>query len=207
MRKKMNNDERLCNSIIPQDFAIGCRRATPGNGYLEALVNSKTTCFTETIGYITPKGFKDAQGTEYEVDVIICATGFDTSWVPRFPIVVNGRNLQDVWAEKGVTSYLGVGVPDIPNYFLFCGPYGPLAHGSFFPIIEKYTDYILKVIAKMQVECIQSLRPRRKMLINLWSTHHDSCNARHGQIPALHGSKAEVSMERLLFTLVVEFHL
>ena len=163
MRNKLSNDQRLCDNIIPQNFAVGCRRATPGNGYLEALAGSKTTCFTQNIGCITPKGFRDAQGVEYEVDTIICATGFDTSWIPRFPIVVNGKNLQDTWTEEGVTSYLSVAVPDVPNYFSFCGPYGPLAHGSFFPIIERYTDYILKIITKMQVECIQSLRPKRKV--------------------------------------------
>lgn len=161
MRRKLNENDRLCNNIIPKNFAVGCRRATPGNGYLEALASSKTTCFTETINSVTSTGFKDANGTEYEVDVIICATGFDTSWIPRFPIVVNGQNLQDTWTEEGVTSYLSIGVPDIPNYFTFCGPYGPLAHGSFFPIIEKYTDYIINVITKMQVDCIKSLRPRR----------------------------------------------
>jgi hypothetical protein len=53
--------------------------------------------------------------------------------------------------EGGVTSYLSLAVPDVPNYFSFCGPYGPLANGSFFPVIEKYTDYILKIIMKMQV--------------------------------------------------------
>jgi hypothetical protein len=100
-------------------------------------------------------------GGRNEVDAIICATGFDTSWIPPFPIVVNGTNLQDTWAQQGVTSYLSVAVPDIPNYFMLCGPYGPLAHGSFFPIIEKYTDYITKVIEKMQVDCIRSVRPRR----------------------------------------------
>lgn len=161
MRAKLGNDERLCSKIIPKDFAVGCRRTTPGNGYLEALASSKTTCFTENIGSITNKGFTDAAGTEYEVDAIICATGFDTSWIPRFPVVVNGANLQDTWSQEGVTSYLSVAVPDVPNYFTFCGPYGPLAHGSFFPIIEKYTDYIIKVIQKMQVEGIRSLRPRR----------------------------------------------
>lgn len=93
MRKKLSNDKSLCDIIIPQNFAVGCRRATPGNGYLEALAGSKTTCFTETIGCITPKGFKDGEGVEYEVNTIICASGFDTSWVPRFPIVVNGKNL------------------------------------------------------------------------------------------------------------------
>lgn len=64
MRAKLGNDERLFDKIIRKNFAVGCRRATPGNGYLEALASSKTTCFTEHIGSITTKGFVDARGQE-----------------------------------------------------------------------------------------------------------------------------------------------
>lgn len=80
MRQKLNQDPRLIDKVIPKDFNVGCRRPTPGNGFLEALTASNTTCFTDPIGKIIPKGFVDHQGNEHEVDVIICATGFDTSW-------------------------------------------------------------------------------------------------------------------------------
>lgn len=73
---------------------------------------------------ITEQGFKDPDGNEQEVDVIIFATGFDTSWVPRFPIIAHGKNLQDVYAEKPL-GYLGVAAPEMPNYLTFYGPYGP----------------------------------------------------------------------------------
>lgn len=60
---------------------------------------------------ITPKGFIDHEGIEHEVDVIICATGFDTTWVPGFPIVARGKNVQDMLREKPL-SYLSMGLPD-----------------------------------------------------------------------------------------------
>lgn len=69
------------------------------------------TAYTEDIKKITAKGFMDQAGVEHEVDVIICATGFNTSWVPRFPIEANGKNVQDLHASKAL-SYLSVGVPD-----------------------------------------------------------------------------------------------
>jgi len=43
-------------------------------------VASNTTVFTDPIGRITRDGFIDHEGKEHAVDVIICATGFDTSW-------------------------------------------------------------------------------------------------------------------------------
>lgn len=119
------------------------------------------TTFTEPIGRITPTGFIDPQGTAHEVDVIICATGFDTSWVPRFPFIAHGKDLRDIWSgEEGLTSYLSLGVPNFPNHFSFCGPYGPLGHGSFMPLIECWADYINKVITKSQVENIKAIAPR-----------------------------------------------
>ena len=49
----------------------------------------------------------------------------------------------------------------VPNYWMGVGPYGPLGHGSFIPIIEHVTKYILTVAKKMQTENIKSLRPRQ----------------------------------------------
>ncbi|KAI9711501.1 MAG: hypothetical protein M1820_002064 [Bogoriella megaspora] len=163
MQEKLKNDPRLCDKIIPKNFNPGCRRPTPAPGYLEALVADNTTIFTDPIGKITPSGFLDSEGVEYEVDVIICATGFDTSWKPNFPFIANGVDLRDMWGgSDGVTSYLSIGVPTFPNHFSYCGPYGPLGHGSFMPLIETWTPYIFDVITKVQIENIKSLRPSMK---------------------------------------------
>lgn len=163
MRKKLNNDPRLCDKMIPKNFNPGCRRPTPAPLYLEALVAPNATIFTNPIGSITPRGFIDHTGTEHEVDVIICATGFDTSWLPRFPFIARGTDLRDFWAPpNGVTSYLSVGIPSFPNTFSFCGPYGPLGHGSFLPLIEVWTKYMFQVITKVQIEGIKSLTPKMR---------------------------------------------
>lgn len=124
MKRHLGDDPRLVDKVIPQTFNPGCRRPTPAPGYLQALVADNATTFTDPIGKITPKGFTDHEGKEYEVDVIICATGFDTSWLPRFPLIAHQKDLRDLWGGKeGVMSYLSVGVPTFPNYFSFCGEY------------------------------------------------------------------------------------
>ncbi|KAJ9645779.1 hypothetical protein H2199_002819 [Coniosporium tulheliwenetii] len=162
MSRKLNHDPRLVDKIIPKNFNPGCRRPTPAPGYLEALTAPNTTVFTDPIGRITPTGFTDHEGHEHAVDVIICATGFDTSWLPRFPFIGrSGRDLREIWAgENNVTSYLSIMIPDFPNHFSFCGPYGPLGHGSFMPLIERWTQYMFSCITKAQVENIKSMAPR-----------------------------------------------
>ncbi|KAG8623647.1 hypothetical protein KVT40_008623 [Elsinoe batatas] len=161
MERKLNKDPRLCSAIIPKDFNPGCRRPTLAPGYLEALTAPNTTVFTTDISRITSSGFVDDEANAHDVDVIICATGFDTSWLPRFPFIAHGHDLRDVWSGKdNVTSYLSVAMPDFPNHFSFCGPYGPLGHGSFLPLIERWTQYIFKALHKCQVEHIRSISPK-----------------------------------------------
>lgn len=51
----------------------------------------------------------------------------------------------------------------VPNYFTVTGPYGPLGHGSFLPIIELLLSNFLTSIKKMQVERIKSMSPKREV--------------------------------------------
>lgn len=165
MKKRLAGaSTELIDKIIPKNFGIGCRRPTPAPGYLEALTAENTTVFTDAMQKVTEKGFIDHKGKEHEVDVLVCATGFDTSWLPRYPFIAHGKDLRDMWSEKagGVTSYLAISIPNFPNTFSYCGPYGPVGHGSFMPLIESWTMYIFSVIQKVQTEGIKSVAPKMR---------------------------------------------
>lgn len=102
--------------MVPKDYAVGCRRPTPGNGYLEALCEDNVEVVGDSIAEITPNGIKTADGVEHEVDVIVCATGFDVSWRPAYPTIGRaGKSLSQEW-EHIPSTYLSVSVPDFPNY-------------------------------------------------------------------------------------------
>lgn len=95
----------------------GSRRATPGLGYLEALTKDNTRIVTEGIAEVVPQGVKLKSGETIELDSLICATGFDYSWKPRFPIYGRGGlDLREQWKDRP-TGYLGLGVNNLPNYF------------------------------------------------------------------------------------------
>ncbi|OQV05521.1 hypothetical protein CLAIMM_10248 [Cladophialophora immunda] len=160
MCEKLNGREDLIKMLVPTNFGVGCRRPTPGNGFLEALTLPHVTTFSKELQRITPRGFIDHEGQEHEVDVIICATGFDTSWVPRFPIVAKGKNVQDIQKQKPI-SYLSIGIPEIPNYWTVTGAYGPVGHGSFLPIIELLMRHFVLVIKRFQSQDIKEMTPRR----------------------------------------------
>ncbi|KAK4635895.1 FAD-binding monooxygenase moxY [Fulvia fulva] len=160
MSRKSNHDPELIDKLMPKNFNVGCRRPTPGNGFLEALTDDKTQVYFGEIPKITPSGFLDRDGKEHEVDTIICATGFDTSFMPPFEVLYHGKNLQDNF-RGDIKGYLGLAYPEVPNYFIFLGAYGPLRHGSVLPMVEHYTDHVLQVIEKARVENIKRLSVKK----------------------------------------------
>jgi hydroxyversicolorone monooxygenase len=66
---------------------------------------------------VTEDGIITADGQLHRLDVLICATGFDVSFRPRFPIVGEKNvDLREAWKEQPST-YLSATVPGFPNYF------------------------------------------------------------------------------------------
>ncbi|GAQ12306.1 putative sterigmatocystin biosynthesis monooxygenase stcW [Aspergillus lentulus] len=161
MQGKLKDRPDILEMLQPKNFSVNCRRPTPGSGYLEALVGEKTTVLPGSISAITERGVVDINGKEHEVDVIICATGFDTSFRPRFPITGLDPNL--TLANKWATfpsSYLGVSVDGFPNYFTYGGPFTPVAQGTVLPILTLLTKHFLEIIKTMRTQHIRRLSPR-----------------------------------------------
>lgn len=136
MIEKLQNPY-LEEKLIPP-WSVGCRRLTPGVGYLESLGKDNVTVAYGEIKSISERGPVCDDGKEYPVDVLICATGFNTSFKPRFPIVgPDGRNLQDEWAKEA-HSYFGLAAAGFPNYLIFLGPNCPIGNGPVLSAIGMY---------------------------------------------------------------------
>jgi cation diffusion facilitator CzcD-associated flavoprotein CzcO len=88
MKEKIN-DERLASLLIPS-WSVGCRRLTPGVGYLECLTKPNVTAVHGCVEKITETGCVSSDGTEHHVDVLICATG---EHIAPFPIPQSERCL------------------------------------------------------------------------------------------------------------------
>ncbi|KAL6230334.1 hypothetical protein BDW75DRAFT_248777 [Aspergillus navahoensis] len=157
MKEKLNNID-LEKVLIP-NWSVGCRRITPGVGYLESLGDEKVKVVYGNITEATENGCICDDGNEYPVDVLICATGFDTSFRPRFPILgPSGNNLQDDWKDEP-KSYFGIAAAGIPNYLTFLGPNSPVGNGPVLVAIEAQADYMMKLIDRYQTTNIRSFAP------------------------------------------------
>jgi cation diffusion facilitator CzcD-associated flavoprotein CzcO len=105
--------------IVP-NFAVGCRRITPGVGYLESFSEPNVQVFVGAgVEGVDETGISLTTGEHIEVDVMICSTGFDVTFNPRFPIVGrNGVDLADRWRSPNIPrAYLSLAIPEFPNYF------------------------------------------------------------------------------------------
>ncbi|KAI0095873.1 FAD/NAD(P)-binding domain-containing protein [Daldinia grandis] len=158
--EKIFDDEESRRKLIP-DFAVGCKRVIPsGFRYLRALKERNVTAVYGSVESFTSSGVISSDGSSYDGDVIICATGFDTSYISHYPIYgPEGRNLQTEWAES-ITGYMGVGASEFPNTFTLLGPYTPVSNGPTLIAIEAQADYICSFIDRYQTEPIHSMAPK-----------------------------------------------
>ena len=160
MKKKLGN-EYLEEKLIP-NWAVGCRRLTPGVNYLESLTKPNVEVVYGEISSVSEKGPVCDNGQEYPVDILICATGFDTTFKPRFPVInPAGDNLQDKWA-RDPESYMGVAAADYPNYLIFLGPNCPIGNGPVLCAIEAQADWMCKMIDRYQVNNIAQFAPKEQ---------------------------------------------
>lgn len=160
MKKRLARKPELADQLIPT-FPPCARRLTPGPGYLEALCDDKVDVIREDIVEIDANGIITADGKHRPVDTIVCATGFDTTYIPRFPIAgENGVLLSNRW-KKVPETYLSLATDGFPNYFISLGPNGGLGTGNLVLVIEKVIDYFAECIAKMQRDNIKTMVVRR----------------------------------------------
>ncbi|KAF2139226.1 uncharacterized protein K452DRAFT_275341 [Aplosporella prunicola CBS 121167] len=144
--------------LIPQ-FKPGCRRLTPGDGYIEAFDAPNCSMNRNAISRVTPRGILTANGVEEAFDMIVCATGFDTNFVPSWKLVGrDGATLEERW-KTDPQAFFAVQVDSMPNFFMFNGPNCPISHGSVLTQIMWTCDYILRWARKIATEDIKSVEP------------------------------------------------
>lgn len=111
MHRRMGpGHEELKKFIIPK-WAPGCRRISPGDGYLEALVKPNVTPVFGNIKKVVKEGIITEDGELHKMDILVCATGFQVAFKPAFKVVNGeGKSIQEDWGES-VNLYFGVSAP------------------------------------------------------------------------------------------------
>ncbi|ETS77257.1 hypothetical protein PFICI_11131 [Pestalotiopsis fici W106-1] len=140
-------DPRKAAALKP--YELYARRPLCDAGYYDIfnhdhvdIVDLRETPITE----IVPTGIKTSDDRVHELDVLICATGFDAVEGQHLRLRIvghDGYTIQKHW-ENGPTAYGSIACPGFPNMFIVAGPQGTFA--NFPPVIELEVDFIMSCI-------------------------------------------------------------
>jgi cyclohexanone monooxygenase len=163
IREKVH-DPATAELLIPQDHPFGVKRSPLDSGYFEAfnlphvrLVDVKAN----PIAAITPTGVRLEDGTEYTLDALVYATGFDAMTGPMDRIDIRGRGgrlLREKWAD-GPRTYLGLMSHGYPNLFTITGPQSPSVLSNMPVSIEQHVDFIARVIGDLRSRGATTIEP------------------------------------------------
>jgi cyclohexanone monooxygenase len=158
-------DPAVAELLLPNDHPLGTKRPCVDIEYFETYNRDNVTLVdvrAHPIEEITRQGVRTG-GTEYELDAIVFATGFDAMTGALFNIDIRGkggRGIKEKWAE-GPRTYLGLAVEGFPNLFTITGPGSPSVLSNMMVSIEQHVEWItdcIKYMVERDVAAIEATR-------------------------------------------------
>lgn len=151
------DDDELRRKLTP-DHPMGCKRLVFSSDYLPALTRPNVEVLTSPARSLRARSLVTEDGTEREVDLVVCATGYAAAdYLGELDVSgEHGITLRQVWHD-GAHAYLGMAVPDFPNFFMLYGPNTNVGSNSVIFILEAQARYI--------VRALRHLRRRRKRYV------------------------------------------
>lgn len=147
------NDPEVAELLCPDNIIGGKRLCVDTNYY--ATYNRDNVHLIDIrkqpISAINNTGLC-AGDTQYDVDIIVIATGFDAMTGALTNIDIRGKSntsLRDQW-QNGPSSYLGLAMADFPNLFTVTGPGSPSVLTNMLPTIEQHVEWITDCMAHLK---------------------------------------------------------
>jgi cation diffusion facilitator CzcD-associated flavoprotein CzcO/acetyl esterase/lipase len=180
MLKEQVPDAAMREKLEP-DYAIGCKRILLTNDYLATMAMPNVELITDSITRITSDSV-EVEGTQHKVDAIIYGTGFAATEFLA-PMRIQGRDgleLNHAW-QRGAEAYLGITVPQFPNFFMLYGPNTNLGHNSIVYMLESQIAHVTRCLRFMRDNNVQAMEVdasihrrfnqnvQRKLKLTVWN--------------------------------------
>jgi cation diffusion facilitator CzcD-associated flavoprotein CzcO len=125
-------------------YVMGCKRILLSSDFYPALTRPNVDVVAAGLAKVDGSLVTGQDGSTFEVDAIIFATGFHTVDMPIAERVfgADGRSLAESW-HGDMRALRGTTVAGFPNLCLVIGPNTGLGHNSMVHIIESQLNYIL----------------------------------------------------------------
>ncbi len=160
------DDPAVAEKLIPKDHAFGMKRLPLETNYFEAYNrdNVHLVDISETpIERITERGIKTTD-KEYDLDLIIYATGFDAVIGALKQLDIKGEgglSLRDKWQEE-TTTYLGLLNHGFPNLLMVAGPQSVSGSTNYPRAIEDGVNWITRLLLHARKEGVTRIEARQE---------------------------------------------
>jgi cation diffusion facilitator CzcD-associated flavoprotein CzcO len=163
------DDPAVAEKLVPRDHQFATKRPPIDTHYFETYNRDNVTLVdvrADPIERVTESGLR-AGGTEYPLDQLVFATGFDALTGPLLNLEITGaggESLRSRWAE-GPRTYLGVAVPGFPNLFTITGPGSPSVLTNMPTAIEQHVEWITALLSHLRdqgVRRVQASEPAER---------------------------------------------
>jgi 4-hydroxyacetophenone monooxygenase len=169
---ELGDRKELVDKVVPSYPPFG-KRMLMDNGWYRMLRNGRVKLVSDPIVEIGADRIITQDGAEYEADVLVMATGFDVlRFLTAFEVRGrSGHSLREVWNDDDARAYLGLAMPDFPNFFCLYGPNLQPGHGgSLIFVVEMQMRYIMDLLKQMLNQGIGAVECRQDV--------HDAYNER-----------------------------
>jgi 4-hydroxyacetophenone monooxygenase len=158
VEEQLKDRPDLLEKALP-DFPPFGKRILLDNGWYSTLKRDNVTLLTEGVTAVDATGLVGSSGDHVDTDVIIWATGFNASYFLDSLEVrgAHGTHLREIWHEDDPKAYLGVSIPNFPNFFMLGGPHSFPGSGSFMYFMEVQMRYLRDLIGGMLTQGVTAI--------------------------------------------------
>ena len=164
------HDPVVAEMLVPKDHTFGSKRVPCETGYYDAY-NRDNVLLVDVrkapIECITPNGVKTADA-EYDLDIIIYATGYDAVTGALLAIDIygeGGEKLKDKYVN-GPRTYMGISSVGYPNLFTV----NSASVGNFVRAAEPLIDWVAECISYVHDNGYTRIAPTTEAE-NAWVDH------------------------------------
>ena len=191
----------LVEKCVPDYPPTGKRTLQDNGSWLKALCKPNVELVRAGVDHLEADGVVDSDGVKHEADVIVWATGFRANdmLLPMHIVGRGGADLRERWGIRP-RAYLGMTVPDFPNFFMCYGPGTNLASGgSLIFHSECEVRYIVQCLEALADRGLSALEPRQdkydewyercqaELKMTVWASPHIEHNFYKNQDGEVHG--------------------
>ncbi|MGC0367543.1 4-hydroxyacetophenone monooxygenase [Rhodococcus sp. 27YEA15] len=162
IRDELGKDaDDLFDKVLPSYPPYG-KRILLDNGWYRALCRPHVRLVDKGVAEVKVNGVVDTEGQFHEADILVWATGFEASrFVSSYDVIGrDGLTLRQAWDDDDARAFLGVTVPEFPNFFMLGGPNSFPGSGSFMYFMEVQMRYITRLFDAMAAEGVDAVNVR-----------------------------------------------